>query len=234
MKKFFSCTAGFLYVAAAAALLAYLVISWSPNILFSPSGRVVFLGGSCLCLYLGSLLLAKTILREHAARVMRATFAVMFAVYILLLLTFTLFDAYFTRSGFSALRDADAETYRRYLREMTNFVPLKTIRSYLGLYGRHGVNASIAVTNLAGNLLAFMPFALFLPLLFRRMHRFWLFALSMLAAAALIETAQFLLLTGSCDIDDVILNAGGACLAYGVLHCPPLRRLVGYIAVLPY
>ncbi len=107
MKRCFSFAAGLLYVLSAATLLFYFVISLSPYLRFSPTGRIVCLGGSCLCLYLGSLLLAKTLLRERAAHVMKVTFAVMFAAYLLLLLTFTLFDTYFTRSGFSALRDAD-------------------------------------------------------------------------------------------------------------------------------
>ena len=234
MKRCFSFAVGLLYVLAAAALLFYFVISLSPYLRFSPAGRIVCLGGSCLCLYLGSLLLAKTLLRECAAHVMKVTFIVMFAAYLLLLLTFTLFDSYFTRSGFSALRDADIETYRRYLREMTNFIPLKTIKAYLGVYGKNGVNTSIAVTNLAGNLLAFMPFALFLPLFWKRARRFWFFAVCMVFAAVLIETAQFLLLTGSCDIDDVILNAGGACLFYGFLHIRPVRAAMNWITVTPY
>ena len=234
MKRCFSFAAGLLYVLSAATLLFYFVISLSPYLRFSPTGRIVCLGGSCLCLYLGSLLLAKTLLRERAAHVMKVTFAVMFAAYLLLLLTFTLFDTYFTRSGFSTLRDADLETYRRYLREMTNFMPLRTIRGYLGVYGRNGVNTSIAVTNLAGNLLAFMPFALFLPLLWKSARRFWRFAVSMVLAAVLIETAQFLLLTGSCDIDDVLLNAGGACLFYGFLHIKPVRAVLNRITVTPY
>lgn len=234
MKRCFSFAVGLLYVLAASALLFYFVISLSPYLRFSPAGRIVCLGGSCLCLYLGSLLLAKTLLRERAAHVMKVTFIVMFAAYLLLLLTFTLFDSYFTRSGFSALRDADIETYRRYLREMTNFMPLKTIKAYLGVYGKNGVNTSIAVTNLAGNLLAFMPFALFLPLFWKRARRFWFFAVCMVFAAVLIETAQFLLLTGSCDIDDVILNAGGACLFYGFLHIRPVRAVMNWITVTPY
>ena len=234
MKRCFSFAAGLLYVLATVALLFYFVISWNPYLLLSPAGRIVCLGGSCLCLYLGSLLLAKTLLRERAAHVMKVTFVVMFAAYLLLLLTFTLFDTYFTRSGFSALRDADMETYRRYLREMTNFVPLRTIRGYLGIYGRDGVNTSIAVTNLAGNLLAFMPFALFMPLLWNGTRQFWRFAACMVLAAVLIETAQFLLLTGSCDIDDVLLNAGGACLFYGFLHIRPVRAVLNRVTVTPY
>lgn len=232
MRKFFSITAGLFYVLAAALLLFYLAVSLHESLLFSPGGRIVCLGSSGLFFYAGSLLLAKTLLRDRAVRVMRVTFAVLFAAYLLLLLTFTLFDAYFTRSGFSALRDANLATYRRYLREMTNFIPLRTISGYLRIYG--GVNTPVAVINLLGNLLVFMPFALFFPLLFQNARRFWPFTFWTLLTVVLIETAQFLLLTGSCDIDDVLLNTGGACLCYGFLHLRPVRRVLNRMTITPY
>ena len=58
-------------------------------------------------------------------------------------------------------------------------------------------------------LLLFIPFGLFLPHLFQSQRRFGRFLLTSLVLLCCVECAQVLLLLGSCDIDDVILNLLG-------------------------
>ena len=48
----------------------------------------------------------------------------------------------------------------------------------------------------------------------------------MLAILLLVEGVQLFTGTGSCDVDDVILNLAGALLAYGMVAIPPVKRLL--------
>ena len=92
----------------------------------------------------------------------------------------------------------------------SNFVPLKTIVPLLT--GR--VNHLIAMTNLLGNILPFMPIGLLAPLVFRSFS--WQKALILGVATGLIcEVMEVVFQVGILDIDDVILNALGVVLGYG-------------------
>jgi glycopeptide antibiotics resistance protein len=48
----------------------------------------------------------------------------------------------------------------------------------------------IPLSNLFGNIMLFMPMAVFLPCLFRSMQKLWLFALTMLLLLVAIEALQ--------------------------------------------
>jgi glycopeptide antibiotics resistance protein len=67
---------------------------------------------------------------------------------------------------------------------------------------------------------------LFLPALFNSLRRFLKFFLLLLGMLVFVEGAQLFLLAGSCDIDDVILNAAGAAAVWCLLRIPRLRRLI--------
>ena len=54
----------------------------------------------------------------------------------------------------------------------------------------------------------------FLPLLMRKLRRFWRFLLVCALTIALVETAQALLLVGSADVDDLILNLCGVSIGF--------------------
>ena len=60
----------------------------------------------------------------------------------------------------------------------------------------------LAVVNLAGNVAAFVPMGLFLPVV--------------LALIVLIEVVQYATYLGVCDVDDLILNAAGCLMGWAV------------------
>ncbi len=99
-----------------------------------------------------------------------------------------------------------------------NLLPLKTIRDYFLVLGRDDpVGLSLrpyALINFAGNLLAFLPLGLFLPLLFSRQRRLCLFLLTVTAVICLIEVLQYASRRGAMDIDDLLLNLPGALLGW--------------------
>ncbi len=59
-----------------------------------------------------------------------------------------------------------------------------------------------------------MPLTFFIPRIFKRFDKFLWVLLFLIIISVFIETLQFLFQTGSCDIDDVILNVTGAAAVY--------------------
>lgn len=92
-----------------------------------------------------------------------------------------------------------------------NLKPFATIRTQLRFWP-----AGWAVKNLAGNLLAFVPFGYLLPLAHRRLRHAFLVLPISLAFACAIEAFQYVTLLGACDVDDVILNVLGCMMGYFV------------------
>lgn len=86
---------------------------------------------------------------------------------------------------------------------------------------------AIPVRNLVGNLALLTPLAWYGPVLWPRLRRFIWFAAAAIGFSCAIELLQLAITLGlgyshATDIDDVIVNAGGAVLAFVVLW--PLRR----------
>lgn len=98
------------------------------------------------------------------------------------------------------IHDRDELPYTR-----VNLVPFQTIRFYL-LSGR--VPFAVSARNLLGNILAFMPIGLLIPLLRQDLSLGFTFLFG-LAISVGIEITQYYTGLGSADIDDVILNVIG-------------------------
>jgi len=93
-----------------------------------------------------------------------------------------------------------------------NFIPLKTIISYLG--GEPSIN--VALDNLLGNIFAFSPLGFFLPLLFKKCNKIKNTFLISICISLFIEVIQLIFYLGACDIDDIILNVLGSLLGFGI------------------
>lgn len=114
--------------------------------------------------------------------------------------------AYFLFFAESTGRTCSSRTYQY------NLIPLHEIRRFL-LY-RKQLGTLAVMLNLAGNVLAFVPFGLFLPLLLRQTRSFWHMLLLGAEFSLLIETVQLFSRVGSFDVDDILLNTTGVCLGY--------------------
>ncbi|RSD26133.1 VanZ family protein [Mesobacillus subterraneus] len=126
----------------------------------------------------------------------------LFIIYILLALTLLFLSPY--RQAAYEINTAGAENY--------NLIPFKTISDYIKASSH--INQSIWISNLFGNILAFMPLGFFLPLLFKRCIGFWRTLGSVFLATSLVEGLQFATHVGSFDVDDIILNTIGGAIGY--------------------
>lgn len=105
--------------------------------------------------------------------------------------------------------------YWSLVRSTTNLVPFRTVADFLeNIASGNDYLIRHAVVNLAGNVVMFVPLGLFLPLLFRRLRRYWRFLLVCALVIVVVETAQVLLTVGWADVDDLTLNLCGASIGF--------------------
>lgn len=118
----------------------------------------------------------------------------------------------FDRSG-----SIEGVEYWEQVQQSLNPVPLHTILQYARLLGSsREILVQLAVINLAGNVVMFIPLGFFLPRVFPKLRRLWKTLLATGLSISLIEIIQLFTLLGSCDIDDLILNLVGAAIGYGI------------------
>lgn len=122
---------------------------------------------------------------------------ILFYIYILLLSYFLFFSE---RYG----RDLVTEEYNLQLfKEIMRFVKY---REKIGLKG--------FMINIFGNILAFMPFGFFVPLLNKAYRKFYLIAILSIIFSLVVELAQLILRVGVFDVDDILLNSIGGIFGY--------------------
>ncbi len=192
------------YIFAAAFLLLYFVAEIIPTFSLSTVGRLVLLCASCGFLWLGGFIFTK---KSGNNRSMKINLRIFLGLYLLLFATLTLFDPLWGRNGGFVIWNR--ELLETYVNSSLNIVPFRTILQY---FYRGTVN-QFAV-NIVGNLVCLMPLGILLPLNFEKQRRTWIFLLTCVLIVSAVEILQFITLSGSCDIDDLILNVGGAFLIY--------------------
>lgn len=127
---------------------------------------------------------------------------ILFAVYVLALCYFLFFAENFGRSDTSAFH--------------YNFVPLKEISRYLTYYQTIGIGR--VILNLLGNVIAFIPMGMLLPMMFSSKMKGFTVILLSLELSIVVEVLQLFTRVGSCDVDDVILNTLGGIVGY-IIYC---------------
>ena len=148
----------------------------------------------------------------------KASLAVLFALYLAFLLYLTLFG-----------RTTSYATVAECFRERGNLIPLHTlIRQTSALINGH-YSARLYVMNVAGNIAAFAPFGFFLPALFPKCRKFLPFFLILSLSIVAVEVCQLILRVGSLDVDDYILNSAGAVAVFFILKTKPGRALTSKI-----
>jgi len=120
---------------------------------------------------------------------------VVFITYLLLLVYLTLISQYFGRIWFH---------------RSINLIPFVTINRYIVSSN----NYVLSIINLAGNVIAFIPFGFLLPMVLKDKMHFLSILCCIFSTSISIEIIQYILCVGVTDIDDIILNVIGGILGY--------------------
>lgn len=172
----------------------------------------------------GDFLKSKIIGLDRSA-VVKTVMICLFLIYTLLIIDFTLINDSFGRN-ISNIFLADKTLVNEYLSQKINLVPFATIKLFIKAYKESNLKPHIVIENILGNLLAFSPSTFFVPRIFKKVNTALKFLLCISCAVLTVEVLQIVFLTGSADIDDFILNVGGAMAVYGVLAIPKIKRTV--------
>ena len=193
------------------------------QIAMNPYIRALALVLICIVLYCGGILHLQ---RTKNPILFRRLFYLFFALYFYLLLTLTLTDISLGRDGNFIFNDVNFQDQRtHYVKWFVNLIPFHSIYELyiMGLVNGY-VSIHYVLLNLLGNLCLFMPFSFFMPLFFKKQRKWYWFVLTVLLSISAVESLQFLFMIGSCDVDDLILNATGAIALYLILKTPFIKQ----------
>lgn len=184
------------------------------------SGRLIFPAVSCIFVYIGCFLIIR-VYTEQKEAVRKILITVCTLNYFLVLIT-TLFAYNSFGRGFRCFFTASAEYRTVYIYNCINFIPGRTIFSYLQLK----TNLFYTLINLLGNLAVLMPCAILLPNIFTSLRKMMRYSIVIVMLAIVIEIIQLLFMCGSVDIDDVILNSLGSIGLYFIIYHSRLNNFI--------
>lgn len=132
-------------------------------------------------------------------KILRAGAWLLFGVYLLLLCYLLFFS------------ETMGRTYqeREYHYNLSIFKEIRRFLTYRQALGMRAV-----CINLLGNIVAFIPFGLFVPLLSRKQRHCWRVVLLSFDFSLIVEILQLVSKVGSFDVDDLILNTIGGLIGY--------------------
>lgn len=208
-------------------LIIYLMIN--NTIKFDYGIRFLIFITICIIIYITSLRII--IKYGYDKSLLKINLIVYFLVYIIMIFNMTLFDELYGRQGLTAI-NWNREMLGKYFNSSFNIVPFHTIKLFIRGYINNKVSYHVFFENIFGNILAFMPFAFFIPLIFKRINNYFKFIIIMIFIILQIELLQFITMSGSCDIDDVILNLFGVSIAYLIFRIKIINRVLNKVFLL--
>ena len=134
---------------------------------------------------------------------------ILFGLYIALLVYFLFFAEMLGRTNVN-------RTYHY------NLIPFKEIKRFIIYHEQLGMAA--VFSNLAGNILIFTPFGFLLPTMSMKLRSFFRVTLLGMELSLIVECVQLVTKTGSCDIDDLLLNTIGGMLGYAAYAVVQRKR----------
>ena len=206
----------------------YLRSELSATFFIQPFFRVVIMIFACVALYLAARFAGREFFPERRKQFIHGALSFAFISYSVLLVNFLFFETSFDRHH-SLIFLQDKETVSAYLNDFLNLKPFSMIRRYTKGYFKGIVSFERFWMNIIGNFILFMPFAFFLPILFEKQKNFFVFFFTVAFMSSVAEVLQVVFMTGTGDIDDLMLNTVGACLLFGFLKTKAGKKLVEFI-----
>lgn len=212
------------YIISFFLIIYYFILEFSILNVTSPINRIKILLLIVLIMYFGSKFV-------DDKKLFKINFYIWFLLYVVMLFNLTLFDKYFGREGVS-LYLIDLDYIKNYFEYSFNVVPFSTVNNYLLALRNGNLALGDFIYNIFGNLIAFCPFALFLPRIFKKTEKWYYYFLIVSLIILFVEIMQLLMLTGSFDIDDYILNIVGSMLCYFILKVKFVKKIFDKILCL--
>ena len=211
------------YLLSFLILLFCIKVRLTPHIYLETGFRLILLLIVCIFIYINGYLLVKKL--NYNKRILKINLIIYFLIYTVTICTLTLFDEIFGRQGFVIVK-WNKDLLDLYMKYSFNIIPFKTIHLFTSGYTNGIVSFKNFSVNILGNLCAFMPYAIFLPLIFKRMNKYRNFLITMIIIVVIIELLQFVTISGSCDIDDLILNVFGASIIYFITKLKCINKII--------
>lgn len=193
------------------------------NIDFNTSFRLILLFISYIFIYMNGVLLTKKL--NYNKKILKIHLVIYFLIYTITICSLTLFEEIYGRQGFILIK-WDKAMLNNYLKYSFNIIPFDTIKLFTKGYINGIVSFKNFSVNVLGNFFAFMPYGIFLPLIFKSMKKYSKFLITMIVIVVIIELLQFITMSGSCDIDDLILNVLGASIIYFIFKIKYINQLI--------
>lgn len=124
----------------------------------------------------------------------------LFVLYLVLLIYFLFFAEAMGRSP---------EAREEYSYNLTLFKEIGRFYMHREILGYRAL-----VINIFGNVLAFMPFGFFLPMIWKRTDHWYTTTILSFVMSLCVETVQLVSRVGSFDVDDLLLNTVGGLLGF--------------------
>lgn len=202
-------------------VMCYMIMQLlNQRIILGLGGRVFLSLLICVFTYCG----CRSLLHVYPGKregIRKGLLIVCLAVYLELLFIMLIAYDSFGR-GLQCIFTASEENRLVYIEHCVNFMPGKTIISYLKM----NANMFYIIINLLGNLMVLTPCAIFLPYLFSVFKKTIYYSVAVIGISVVIEFFQLILMCGSADVDDLILNSLGSIFFYLIVHRTKLHKLV--------
>ena len=104
----------------------------------------------------------------------------------------------------------------------TNLMPLATINRYLSVLDRPS-GLGLFLYNVVGNMIILIPFGYLMPLAAKSKKTLIWVAVTGLLLIIAIELLQYVSMSGTLDVDDVLLNFAGVLIGFGLSPITPKR-----------
>lgn len=222
-NKIYGYLSVFCYLISSFILMFCIGLKLIPNFNISTSLKILLLLVVCILIYISGFILIKKL--NYTKKILKINLIIYFLIYIITIFSLTLFDEIYGRQGLIII-DWDKGLLDYYIKYSFNIMPFDTIKLFINGYINGFVTFKDFAINIIGNFMAFMPFGVFLPLMFKSMRKYYKFLLVMLLIIVIIELLQFVTMSGSCDVDDLILNVLGASIIYFVFK---IKCINGFI-----
>ena len=159
----------------------------------------------------------------RGSRFIRAALYLCMIMYLILLFELTLFNYYY-RSEMTSIFYVPKEERISFIKQYVNLKPFYMIKLFWTGYQNGSVTLKTMLRNIFGNVAAFMPFGFFIGVL-RPDTKNKRFLVILVLLVTLIETLQLIMMAGTFDIDDFLLNIPPAYVMFLIMKTRAGRSL---------